>query len=267
MSASSLTFACWNVNSIRSRLDAVCDWLREHKPDVALLQETKAADVAFPRGALEDLGYNLAIHGEKSYNGVAILSRFPLEDVEKTLPGDDSDTQARYIEALVSAPGGLVRVASVYVPNGQAVDSEKFPYKLRFFERLADRLAALREEELPAIIGGDYNVAPGPLDLYDPKRLDGTICYHPQERAGFRRLLHLGYTEAWRTCHPEAQQFSFWDYRGSSFSAGKGYRIDHLLLSPQAADRLEACEIDEKPRSLPRASDHAPVWCRLRGES
>lgn len=257
--AGAVKIATWNVNSIRARLPRVLEWLAAAAPDIALLQETKVTAEQFPAEPLEDLGYNLAVVGEPGRNGVAILAKRPLEDVVRALPGDDHDHEARYIEAVV----GGVRVASVYVPNGTAVGSERFAFKLAFFDRLRAHAAALLELEESLVIGGDYNVAPSPCDVYDPAALDGTICYHPDERARFRALLHLGLYDAFRVVEPRAQAYSWWHYQGRSYKANHGLRIDHLLLSPQATDRLEACAIDATERAARMPSDHVPVWCTL----
>jgi len=254
-----MKIATWNVNSIKARLPHLLAWLKAESPDIALLQETKCTDDNFPRLELEDLGYNLAFHGEKSYNGVAILSKHPLEDVTRGLPGGDEDSQARYIEAVVSVGNVAFRIASVYVPNGQSPDSEKFPYKLRFLERLRTHAARLLEYEEMLVIGGDYNVAPNPIDIYDPVRLNGTTCFHPEERTRLHALLHLGLYDAFRLRHPEPGQYTFWDYRAGAFDMNAGYRIDYLLLSPQAADRLQDCKICKDIRALEKPSDHAPV--------
>ncbi|MBN8531217.1 MAG: exodeoxyribonuclease III [Alphaproteobacteria bacterium] len=261
-----LVIATWNVNSIRARLELLLGWLRETAPDIALLQETKVTDDNFPRMEIEDLGYNLLTHGQKTYNGVAILSRFPLEEARRALPDSEGDDQARYLEAVASLPGGrAVRVASVYVPNGQDVASEKFPYKLRFLERLRAHLQALRVLEETTVIGGDYNVAPYADDVYDPVHLDGAVCYHPLERERLRAVLHQGYYDAYRLSQPDAHEYSWWDYRAGAFQRDQGFRIDHLLLSPQAADRLVSAHIDKTLRALDKASDHAPVLCTLDG--
>jgi exodeoxyribonuclease-3 len=212
---------------------------------------------------IEELGYNVKAHGQKTYNGVAILSKFPLDDVRTILTGDDSDEAARYIEAVVNLPGTAVRVVSVYVPNGQSPDSDKFQYKLRFLKRLYVHTQSLLKLEEKLVIGGDYNVAPYPVDVYDPQGLDGTVCYHPLERENLRSLLHLGLYDAFRTLHPSQQTFSWWDYRGNGFDTGKGMRIDYLLLSPQATDTLASCEIIQSLREGERPSDHAPVMCGL----
>lgn len=259
-----LSIATWNVNSVKARFEALLAYLRDTSPDVLLLQETKLVDDAFPRMEIEELGYNLLCHGQKTYNGVAILSKLPLEEERRALPGDEADDQARYLEAVASLPGGqAIRLACVYVPNGQDAASEKFPYKLRFLDRLAAHLATLREEEEMCVIGGDYNVAPYAEDVFDPVHLDGTVCYHPQERARLRGVMHMGYYDAFRLLHPDAHAFSWWDYRASAFVRNEGLRIDHLLLSPQAADRLAACVIDKELRARDKASDHAPVRCAL----
>jgi exodeoxyribonuclease-3 len=253
--------AAWNVNSIRARLPVALAWLDQARPDVALFQETKVTPEQFPAEPFEDRGYNIVARGEVGgRNGVAILAKRPIEDVRERLPGDDADAEARYLEAVVDR----VRVASVYVPNGTAVGSERFAFKLAFFDRLRRHAADLLEFEEPLVIGGDYNAAPFPIDVFDPQALDGTICYHPAERAKLRALLHLGLYDAFRIVEPRTRAFSWWDYQGRSWRANQGLRIDHLLLSAQAVDRLEICVIDREPRAAKAPSDHAPVWCTLR---
>jgi exodeoxyribonuclease-3 len=255
----SLTVATWNVNSIKARLPNILDWLREARPDVVLMQELKCEAEAFPALEIEDLGYNLAINGQKSWNGVAILSKRPLEDVERGLPGDEGDEQARYIEATV----GDLRVASLYLPNGNPVDTEKYPYKLNWMDRLRDHAMALLETEQPFLLGGDYNVIPEPKDVYDPAGWESDALFKPETRRRFRAVLHLGLTEAYRALHPEPGAYTYWDYKGRAWQADQGLRIDHFLLSPQAADRLIDCRIDKAPRGEPKASDHTPVICEL----
>ncbi len=254
-----MKLATFNVNSIRARLPNFLDWIAEAQPDVALLQETKCVDENFPGLEIEECGYNLALSGQKTYNGVAILSKRPLEDVVRTLPGDAEDAEARYIEAVT----GGVRVASIYVPQGTDVDSDRFAYKLAFYERLYAHFRELLTIEEPFVMGGDYNVASTPADVHDPARLDGSLCYHPEERRRFRMLCWLGLTEAFRALNPEPGAYSYWDYRASAWEKDRGWRIDHLLLSPQAADRLLASGIDRRPRGKDKASDHTPVWCEL----
>lgn len=255
----------WNVNSIRARLGSVEAWLRSVQPDVVLLQETKCVEEAFPREPFEDLGYNIALKGQKSYNGVAILSKSPIEDVVDALPGDETDVQARYIEGVVDT----VRVASIYVPNGQEVGSEKYAYKMAFMDRLEAHVQKLLTYEEAFVLGGDYNIAPFPSDMHNPK-LSGTdrILCSEAEQDALRRLLNKGLTDGVRVYHPENDPktqnlFSWWDYRAGSYETNKGFRIDHLLLSPQAADRLNDAGIDSAPRGEPKASDHAPTWVSL----
>lgn len=256
--------ATYNINSVRARLPQLLEWLKSAAPDIVLLQELKCLEEAFPRMEIEELGYNLAISGQKTYNGVAILSKFPLEDVVRKLPGEDTDEEARYIEAVATTPHGILRVASIYVPNGQEPGSERFQYKLRFFDRLHAHAKTLLAYEEKLVLGADYNVAPAPIDVFDPVRLDGTTCYHPEERKRFHRLLHLGLTDAFRALHPDEEHaFSWWDYRGGSWDKNEGMRIDHLLLSPLAADAIKAAGIDIATRGKDKASDHAPVWVEL----
>jgi exodeoxyribonuclease-3 len=251
--------ATWNVNSIRARLQHVLDWLDQAGPDVLLLQETKCLPAQFPAEPFEERHYNLALTGEGPRNGVAILAKRPIEDVLDHLPGDPADQEARYIEASVDG----IRVASVYVPNGTALGTDRFDYKLAFLDRMRTHAASLLDAADAVVIGGDYNVAPTPADVYDAAALDGTICYHPAERARLRALLHLGLYDAFRVTEPSATQFSWWHYQGRAFQLGHGLRIDHLLLSPVAVDRLERAGIDEQPRYAKQASDHTPVWCSI----
>jgi exodeoxyribonuclease-3 len=249
----------WNVNSIRARLPLFCHWLKEQRPDVVLLQETKCLEAEFPRLDIEDLGYNIAVMGQKTFNGVAILARSPIEDVVRGLPTYPEDTQARYIEAVV----GKVRVASVYVPNGQTVGSEKFAYKLEFLSRLRQHLQGLLAYEEIGVVGGDYNIAPTDEDVNKPEVWHEQILCSTPERQQFRSLLHLGYTDAIRVHHQGSGPFSWWDYRTNAFVRGDGLRIDHLLVSPQAVACLQSSGVDTAPRAMEKASDHAPVWCTL----
>jgi exodeoxyribonuclease III len=252
--------ATWNVNSIRARLPVALAWLDGARPDVALLQETKVTAEQFPAEPFEERGYNVVAHGEAGgRNGVAVLAKRPIEDVRKRLPADADDIEARYLEAVVDC----VRVASVYVPNGTAVGSPRFAYKLAFLDRLRAHARALLELEEVLVIGGDYNVGPYPIDVFDPQALDGTICYHRDERSKLRALLHLGLYDAFRIVEPRTRTYSWWHYQGRSWRANQGLRIDHLLLSPQAVDRLETCAIDPEPRAAKAPSDHVPVWCAL----
>lgn len=258
-----ITIATFNVNSVKARLPNLLAWLDANPIDIALLQELKCTDDSFPAMELEERGYNLAIFGQKTYNGVAILSKFPLSDVERGLAGDETDEQARYIEAVASIPGGAIRVASAYVPNGQEVGSDKFAYKLKFYDRLVAHWRTRLVYHEIAVLGGDFNCAPAPIDVYDAKHLDGSVCYHHEERVRLRALLHLGMTDAFRAMHPSSTQFSWWDYRGDGYARGLGLRIDHVLLSPHAADVMADAWIDETPRQQERPSDHAPVVVKL----
>lgn len=260
-----VTIATWNVNSVRTRLPHLLQYLRaENAPDVLLLQELKAVDDQFPAMEIRELGYHIATHGQKTYNGVAILSKYPLEQEIRGIPEREGDEQARYIEALVRVNETTsVRVASVYVPNGNAIDSDKFVYKMGFYDALEAHLRNLLAQNEYVVIGGDYNVAPFPIDVYDPKGLDGTVCYHPKERTKLRRLLNMGYQDAFRALHLKKQEFSWWDYRNNSWKANQGMRIDHLLVSPQVMDRVTTCETVLALRDLEQPSDHAPVACSI----
>jgi len=254
-----MKIATWNVNSIKARLPRVTEWLSDAAPDVVLLQETKVVDDAFPRQDIEDLGYNVAVHGQKTYNGVAILSKRPIEDVQSGLPGDDGDEQARYLEATIDT----VRVAAIYLPNGNPVDTEKFDYKLGWMERLVEQAERLLSQEETFVLGGDYNICPTDVDVYDPGGFANDALCRPESRARFRTLMNLGLTDAYRALHPELVAYSYWDYTAGAWQKDNGLRIDHLLLSPQAADRLQSCDIDRSPRGKERPSDHTPVWCEL----
>ena len=256
-----MKIASWNVNSIKVRLPNLLQWLDEFSPDIVMLQETKCVEDAFPRLELEAAGYHCAVVGQKAYNGVALLSRQPIEEVLTVLPGDPEDQQARYLEATV----GDLRVASIYLPNGNPVPGEKFNYKLAWMERLQARARELLSLEQPIVLGGDWNVIPEPVDCHDPDTWRDDALFRPESRAAFRTILHLGYTDAYRALNPDTTHaYTFWDYQAGAWQRDNGIRIDHLLLSPQAADRLAEAGIDREPRGRERASDHTPVWCRLR---
>lgn len=256
-----LHIASWNVNSVKARLPHLQKWAQQVKPDVLLLQELKCETPAFPLIEVEALGYRAAVQGQKAYNGVAVLCRQPFVLRRDSLPGDDSDTQARYLELET---GGLI-VASLYVPNGNPVESEKFPYKLRWLERLETHVKNLLAEEKPFILGGDFNIIPEAQDVYDPAGWANDALYHPASRAAWRRLLHEGLTDAFRALHPDKKHaFTYWDYQQGAWQQDHGLRIDHFLLSPEAADLLQACHIDRTPRGWDKASDHTPVTLTLR---
>jgi exodeoxyribonuclease-3 len=251
--------ATFNVNSVKARLAIVLDWLRDTAPDVALLQEIKTVDDGFPRLEFEDMGYNVATHGQKSYNGVAILSKRPIEDITRGLPGDENDTQARYIEAIVYGETAPVRVASIYLPNGNPVASEKYPYKLGWMARLENRARTLLANEEILVLAGDYNVIPHADDCHDPKAWADDALFRPETRRAFRRIVNLGFTDAFRACQSEPHRYTFWDYQAGAFEKDNGIRIDHALLSPQAADRLVSAEIERSWRGREKASDHVPL--------
>ncbi|MGD1876223.1 MAG: exodeoxyribonuclease III [Kiloniellaceae bacterium] len=252
--------ATWNVNSVKARLPNVLAWLKSAQPDVVLLQELKCIDDNFPRLEIEELGYTVAVHGQKSYNGVAILSKAPMEDVMIGLPGDQSDEQARYVEATING----LRIATIYLPNGNPIKTEKFTYKLAWMDRLIRHAEGLLASEQPVVLAGDYNVIPQDEDVYDPRAFATDALTQPESRSRFRTLLNLGFTDALRALHREPHLYTFWDYQGGGWQNDHGLRIDHFLLSPQAADLLEACDVDRGPRGEPKASDHTPVVCRLR---
>lgn len=258
-----MKIATWNINGVKARLETSLTWLRQAAPDIACLQEIKCTEEVFPRQPFEDLGYNVIAHGQKGFNGVAILSKIPLDEAEPRLPGDDDDTHARYLEAVVSVAGGALRIASIYLPNGNPVGTDKFTYKLAWMQRLHEHVKARLALEEPMVLAGDYNVIPAPEDVYNPDVWLDDALFHPASRAGYRALLHLGLTDAFRACHDEPHQYTFWDYQAGCWQKDHGLRIDHLLLSPQAADHLKACEIEREPRGWEKPSDHVPVWIDL----
>ena len=257
-----MKIATFNINGIKARFEALQTWLREAEPDVALLQEIKSVDEAFPRELFEDMGYRVETHGQKSFNGVAILSRLPLEDVARGLPGDDSDEQARWIEATVIGDRA-VRVCGLYLPNGNPVPGPKYDYKLAWMERMRLRAIDLLAGEEPVVMAGDYNIIPQDMDAAKPEAWREDALARPESRAAFRRILNLGFTEAFRTRVPEPGHYSFWDYQAGAWQRNNGIRIDHLLLSPQAADLLREVGIDKEIRGREKPSDHVPVWIDL----
>lgn len=260
-----MKIATWNVNSVKARLDNAIAWLKEAEPDILCLQELKCEDAAFPATAFEDLGYTCTVHGQKTYNGVAILSRMRPEDVRRRLPGDDSDLQARYVEAVFSRSGGVVRVACLYLPNGNPIATDKFAYKLSWMDRLTAHAKTLLGQEEPLVLAGDYNVIPAPRDAKNPEAWANDALYQPESRARFRTLLNLGLTDAIRQIHGDSPGlYTFWDYQGLAWQRNNGIRIDHLLLSPQAADLLADAQIMREVRSQERPSDHVPVMITLK---
>lgn len=253
-----MRIATWNVNSVRQRLEHLLGYLQRIGPDVVCLQEIKCTDEAFPRAEIEALGYHCAVHGQKGFNGVAILSREPAA-IATGLPGDAADLQARYIEAVVATGAGPVRIASIYLPNGNPVGSEKYPYKLAFMDRLITHARGLLAREEMLVLAGDYNIIPEAIDVADPQNWTADALFLPQSRERFRTLINLGLTEALRATTDEAQVYSFWDYQAGAWQKNRGLRIDHLLLSAQAADRLLDCTVDRDLRNLDKPSDHVPV--------
>ena len=264
-----MKIASFNINGVKARLPLVLDWLRETAPDVAILQEIKSMDEGFPREAFEELGYNVETHGQKGFNGVALVSKYPLEDVVQGLPGAAGagregvdDEEARYIEATVVGETA-VRICGLYLPNGNPAPGEKYDYKLRWMERLATRAAELLATEEPFLMAGDYNVIPQAEDAARPEAWTEDALYLPETRAAFRRLVNLGLTEALRARTQAPELYTFWDFQRGAWQRNDGIRIDHFLLSPQCADLLEDCQIDKEIRSRDKPSDHVPIWVQL----
>lgn len=266
-----MKIATFNINGIKARAAALPAWLDEAQPDVVVLQEVKSVDEAFPRELLEERGYNVETHGQKSFNGVAILSKLPLEDVRRGLPGDDSDVQARWIEATVVGKQAI-RICGLYLPNGNPVELEadgssvaggKYAYKLAWMERLHARARALMAEEMPALMAGDYNIIPQAEDAKRPEAWKEDALHRPESRAAFQRIVNLGFTEAFRARTQGPGHYSFWDYQAGAWNRDDGIRIDHFLLTPQAADLLLDCRIDKDVRGREKPSDHVPVWVEL----
>ena len=253
-----MRIATWNVNSVNARLETVLAWLEAAQPDVVALQEIKCVDEKFPREPIEALGYNVETHGQKSYNGVALLSKHRLSDVQRGLPGDEADEQARYIEALVEAPVP-VRVVGIYLPNGNPVGTEKFAYKLGWMRRLHARAQALLSQEEVFTICGDYNVIPEPEDARNPSAWTGDALFQPESRAAFRALKNLGLSDAHELGQEPAGTYTFWDYQAGAWQRDHGIRIDFHLLSPQAADRFRGIETHRDARDMDKPSDHVPV--------
>jgi exodeoxyribonuclease-3 len=262
-STPAMRVATWNVNSIKQRVDNAVAWLKERAPDIVCLQETKCVDEAFPREAFEALGYNVKVHGQKTFNGVAVLSKLPFDETTPRLPGGDGDDHARFLEAAVSTKAGALRIACLYLPNGNPPDSDKYPYKLKWMERLIGYARERLELEEPLILAGDFNVIPGPADARLPETWTGDALYLPATREKFRALVNLGFTDAVRAVSDDAGLYTFWDYQAGAWQKNNGIRIDHMLMSPQAADRLVAAGIDKHVRAWQRPSDHVPVWVDL----
>ena len=257
-----MKIATFNINGIKARAEALVTWLREAAPDVVLLQEIKSTDEAFPHEIFEGMGYFIETHGQKGFNGVAILSKLPLEDVERGLPGDDSDEQARWIEATVVGKRAL-RICGLYLPNGNPAPGPKYDYKLDWMERMRARCRELLATEEPLIFGGDYNVIPQDEDAAKPEAWREDALALPESRAAFRRLLNLGLYDAFRAREPGPGHYTFWDYQAGAWQRNNGIRIDHMLLSPQAMDLLTGVGIDTEIRGRDKPSDHVPLWVEI----
>jgi len=258
-----MKIATWNINGIKARIDAAQTWLRAASPDIVCLQEIKCADEAFPSLEFEALGYNVAVHGQKGFNGVALLAKSRIEDVTRGLPGNDGDEQARFVSGLIADGDSAVRVASCYMPNGNPAGSDKFTYKLDWLGRLEDWLRQELADEGRLVVAGDYNIIAEPIDAKNPEAWVGDALYQPESRAVFRRLTALGLTDAIRAVDDGGDVYTFWDYQAGAWQKNNGIRIDHVMLSPEAADRLVQAGIDRHTRAWEKPSDHVPVWVEL----
>ena len=262
-----MKIATWNINGVKARLDGLVGWLRESNPDIACLQEIKSVDETFPRSEIEALGYHVETHGQKGFNGVALLSRIRPDEINRGLPGDPADEQSRFIEGVFSVNGGALRVCCLYLPNGNPVETEKYPYKLGWMRRLAAFAEQRLALEEPLILAGDYNVIPEAHDCWDVKVWRNDALYLPETRAAFRRLRNLGFTDAVRATSDEAPLYSFWDYQAGCWQKNFGIRIDHLMLSPEAADKLVSTSIEKHVRAWEKPSDHVPVTAEFAFET
>ncbi len=254
-----MKIATYNVNGIAARLPRLLEWLTDFSPDVVVLQEIKTIDDNFPRLEIEALGFQVETFGQKSFNGVAILSKTPITNILRGLPGDESDEQSRYIEGTVNG----IRICGLYLPNGNPQPGPKFEFKLAWMDRLIKHAKTIIAQEIPAVLLGDYNVCPTAVDVFDEKALAGDALVQPESREKWRTLCNLGLTDAARAIQPTGRAYSYWDYQAGAWPKDHGLRIDHILLSPQAADKLIDCKVDRKPRAAERASDHTPVWVEL----
>ena len=258
-----MQIATFNINGIKARIEALPNWLDEKQPEVVVLQEIKSVDEAFPKEIFEERGYNVETHGQKSFNGVAILSKRPLEDVTPGLPGDESDEQARYIEATVMGENAAVRICGLYLPNGNPAPGPKYDYKLAWMDRLLNRAQTLLDQEIPFLMTGDYNIIPQAEDAARPDAWRDDALFRLESRTAFRRLINLGLTEAFRARVAGPGHYSFWDYQAGAWNRDDGIRIDHFLLSPACADMMQDCGIDKDVRGGEKPSDHVPVWVDL----
>jgi exodeoxyribonuclease-3 len=258
-----MRIATWNINGTKARIDSLVRWLKEAQPDVLCLQEIKCVDEGFPSARFEELGYNVVVHGQKGFNGVALFSKHPIEDVAKGLPPTEDDPHARFVSGLIATQNGAIRVACAYMPNGNPIGSDKFEYKLAWLKRLEDWARDELEREEPLVIAGDYNIIPEPADAKHPETWVTDALYTPQARAAFRRFSALGLTDAVRAVDDSGGIYTFWDYQAGAWQRNYGIRIDHIMLSPEAADRIKQVGIDRHTRAWEKPSDHVPVWVEL----
>ena len=254
--------ASFNINGIKARANALMTWLREAQPDVALLQEIKSVSENFPSDLFKDLGFNVAVNGQKSFNGVAILSKLPIEDIVTRLPGDSEDDQARWLEVTIVG-NQAIRMCNLYLPNGNPTPGPKYDYKLSWMRRLHEKAKELIDSEIPAFMAGDYNIIPQAEDAANIGAWEQDALFLPESRTEFRRILNLGFTDAFRAKHNGSGHYSFWDYQAGAWDRDDGIRIDHFLLTPQCADLLKNCQIDKHIRSREKPSDHVPIWIEL----
>ncbi|UXN05142.1 exodeoxyribonuclease III [Bartonella sp. HY761] len=258
-----MKIATWNINGVKARIENLLVWLKQDAPDIVCLQEIKSIDEAFPRSQIEALGYHVETHGQKSFNGVALLSKKSPDEVLRGLPGDESDEQARFIEGVFSTSTGSIRIASLYLPNGNPVDTEKYPYKLAWMERLVDFTKDRLTFEEPFILAGDYNVITNPIDAKSPEKWTDDALYLPQTKAAFRKIINLGMQDVIRMATND-KVYSFWDYQAGAWPKNEGIRIDHFLASPEAIDKITACGISKSLRGWDKPSDHVPVWVDIK---
>ena len=258
-----MRIATWNINGIKARIENLLQWLQTSGPDIVCLQEIKSVDADFPRLEIESLGYNVETHGQKGFNGVAILSKLRFDEVIRGLPGETDDAQSRYIEGVFSVGSRAIRVASIYLPNGNPLGTEKFPYKVRWMDRLIAHASDRLSLEEPLILAGDYNIIPEPEDCFSPKAWEGDALFQPESRQAYRRMKALGFAEAIRSVTDAPKTYTFWDYQAGAWQKNNGIRIDHILLSPEAANLLVSAEIEKSVRSWEKPSDHVPVIVEL----
>ena len=254
--------ASFNINGIKARANALMTWLRDAQPDVALLQEIKSVSENFPSDLFKDLGYNVVVNGQKSFNGVAILSKLPIEDIVTRLPGDSEDDQARWLEVTIVG-NQAIRMCNLYLPNGNPTPGPKYDYKLSWMRRLHEKAKELIDSEIPAFMAGDYNIIPQAEDAANIGAWEQDALFLPESRTEFRRILNLGFTDAFRAKNNGSGHYSFWDYQAGAWDRDDGIRIDHFLLTPQCADLLKNCQIDKHIRSREKPSDHVPIWIEL----